>query len=125
MEESTRQQKFSKLIQKDLSEIFQRDKMGIFTNAFVSISEVKVSADLSIAKIYVSMMLVNDKEAMLENIYTHKSEIRRDLGNRIGKQVRKIPDLLFYIDEVEEEANRIDNIIENLDIPPSDDDKQE
>jgi len=125
MEESTRQQKYSKLIQRDISDIFQKDKMGIFTNTFVSVVDVKMSADLSIAKIYLSMMLVKDKEALLEKIHKHKSEIRRELGNKIGKQVRIIPELIFIIDEVEERASRIDQIIDDLDIPPADDDNDE
>lgn len=121
MEESTRQQKYSKLIQKDISEIFQKDRMGIFANTFVSVVDVKVTADLSIAKIYLSMMLVSDKQGLLDKIDLHKSEIRKALGNKIGKQVRKIPDLIFILDETEEKASRIDQIIDNLDIPDADD----
>jgi len=121
MEESTRQQKYSKLIQKDISDIFQKDKMGIFSNTFVSVVDVKVTADLSIAKIYLSMMLVPDKQGLLDKIDLHKSEIRKALGNKIGKQVRKIPDLIFILDETEEKASRIDQIIDNLDIPDADD----
>lgn len=124
MQESTRQQKYSKLIQRDISDIFQKDKMGIFANTFVSVIDVKMSADLSIAKIYLSMMLVKDKESLLEKIDRHKSEIRRELGNKIGKQVRIIPELIFIIDEVEEKASRIDQIIDNLDIPPADDEDE-
>ncbi len=125
MEESTRQQKYSKLIQKDISDIFQKDKMGIFSNTFVSVVDVKVTADLSIAKIYLSMMLVSDKPSLLDKIDLHKSEIRKALGNKIGKQVRKIPDLIFILDETEEKASRIDQIIDNLDIPEADDTSDE
>lgn len=119
MNESKRQQKFSKLIRKDLSEIFQKDKMGIFRNSFVTIAEVKITPDLSLARIYLSMFMPN-KQEMLDKILLHKSEIRRELGNRIGKQVRIVPDLEFFIDEVEERAARIDKIISDLNIPPED-----
>ena len=119
MNESKRQQKFSKLIRKDLSEIFQKDKMGIFRNSFVTIAEVKITPDLSLARIYLSMFMPN-KQEMLEKILLHKSEIRRELGNRIGKQVLIVPDLEFFIDEVEERAARIDKIISDLNIPPED-----
>ncbi|MTI20710.1 30S ribosome-binding factor RbfA [Fulvivirga sp. RKSG066] len=125
MQESTRQQKYSRLIQRDISDIFQKDKMGIFTNTFVSVVDVKMSPDLSIAKIYLSMMLVKDKEALLDKISDRKSEIRKELGNKIGKQVRIIPELIFIIDEVEEKASRIDEIIDNLDIPPADGDEED
>lgn len=117
---STRQQKFAKLIQKELSDIFQRDKRGILDNAFITIADVRVSPDLGFAKIYLSMMLAKDKQQILEKITQRKKEIRKALGDRIGKQVRIIPELVFFIDEVEENAQRIDALIENLNIPPED-----
>jgi ribosome-binding factor A len=116
---STRQQKFSKLIQKELSDIFQRDKRGILDNAFITIADVKVSPDLGLARIYISMMLAKDKKAVLEKINDRKKEIRKSLGDRIGKQVRVIPELVFYIDEVEENAQRMDALIRDLHIPPT------
>ncbi len=119
MAESTRQQKYSKLIQKELSDIFLRDKRGILDNAFVTIADVRMSPDLSIARIYISMLLVKDKERVLENITLRKSEIRKALGNRIGKQVRIVPELIFFKDEVEENATRLDELIKNLNIPPA------
>jgi ribosome-binding factor A len=115
---STRQQKYSRLVQKELSQIFQRDKRGILENTLISIADVKMSPDLSIARIYLSMTLVKDKEKILEKINLNKKEIRRALGESIGKQVRIIPEIVFYIDEIEESAKRIENIIKSLDIPP-------
>jgi len=118
MAESTRQQKFSRLIQKELSDVFQRDKRGILENTLVTIADVKVSPDLSVASIYISMMLVKDKQKVLEKFNANKKEIRKALGERIGKQVRIIPELVFYIDETEENAKRIEDILKNLNIPP-------
>ena len=117
---STRQQKFSRLIQKELSDIFQRDKRGIVDKAFITIADVKVSPDLGLAKIYISMMLAKDKQAILEKLNLRKKEIRKELGDKIGKQVRIIPELAFFIDEVEENAQRMDDILSNLHIPPTD-----
>lgn len=122
MNESKRQQKFSRLIQKDFSDIIQKDKQGIFSNSFVTVADVKMSPDLSVAKIYLSMMLVKDKEGLLDKIESRKSELRRDLGNKIGKQVRIVPELIFFIDEVEERASKIDKLIDDLDIPEEEDD---
>jgi ribosome-binding factor A len=119
MAETTRQQKYSKLIQKELSDIFLRDKRGILDNAFITIADVRMSPDLSVARIYISMLLVKEKEKVLENITLRKSEIRKALGNRIGKQVRIIPELIFFKDEVEENATRLDELIKNLNIPPA------
>ncbi len=120
MSESKRQQKFARLIQKDLSHIIQKNKMGIFANSFVTVADVRMSPDLGVAKVYLSMLLVDDRDLMLEKVNQHKGEIRRDLGVLIGKQVRKIPELIFYVDEVEERAARIDKLIDELDIPEED-----
>ena len=117
---STRQQKFGRLIQKELSDIFQRDKRGILDNAFITISDVSMSADLGVAKVYISMMLAKDKAQTLEKLNRGKGEIRKALGERIGKQVRVIPELIFIIDETEENAFKIEELIKNLNIPPAD-----
>ena len=114
-----RQQKYSRYLQKEISNIFQRDRRGILQNEMVTIAEVKISPDLGVAKVYISMMLAKDKDATLGRLNAHKSEIRKELGNKIGKQVRIIPELVFYIDEVEENAFKIDSLINSLNIPPA------
>jgi ribosome-binding factor A len=119
MASSIRQQKFARLIQKELSEIFQRDKHGYLDNAFITIAEVKISPDLGVAKIYISMMLAKDKQGILAKLDLHKKEIRRALGEKIRNQARIVPELAFFIDEVEENAIRMDKLIENLNIPPA------
>ena len=115
---STRQQKYSRLIQKELGDIFLRDKRGILENAFISIAAVRMSPDLSVAKVYLSMLLAKEQEKILANINARKSEIRKALGDRIGKQVRIIPEIVFFKDEIEERASRIDDLLKNLNIPP-------
>jgi ribosome-binding factor A len=117
---TTRQQKFSRLIQKELSEIFQRDKKGILDNAFITVTDVRVSPDLGVAKIFLSMMLAKDKQKTLENINQRKSEIRKALGDKIRKQVRIVPELIFIMDETEENAQRMEELLKNLHIPPTD-----
>lgn len=117
---STRQQKYGRFIQKELSDIFQRDKRGILQNTFITIADVTMSPDLSVAKVYISMMLAKDKAQVLEKLNRAKGEIRKALGQRIGKQVRIIPELVFIVDETEEKAFRIEALIRDLDIPPAD-----
>lgn len=115
--ESNRQVKVAKLIQKDLGEIFQKEMRGAFDKAFITVTGVKVSPDLALARVYLSFMMVNDPQAMATDINKRKSEIRRILGNKIGKQVRIIPDLIFYYDDSSEYASRIDKLLSDLDIP--------
>jgi len=121
MNESKRQQKFARLILKDLGEILQQDKRGILEGAFITVADVMMSPDLSIAKVYLSMLMIKDRKALLAKINDRKSEIRKALGNKIGKQVRIVPNLLFYIDDIPENASRIDKIIGDLDIPAVED----
>ncbi len=116
---SIRQQKFGRLLQKELSDIFLRDKRGLLENAFVTIAEVRVSPDLGVAKVFVSMQLAQDKQSVLDRLNVHKKEIRRALGDRIRNQVRIVPELVFIVDEVEEKAERLENLIKSLNIPPA------
>jgi ribosome-binding factor A len=112
-----RQQKYGRLIQKELSDIFLRDKRGIIGNEFITITEVQMSPDLSIAKVFISMALAKDKKAVLNQVTLHKSEIRKALGDRIRNQARIVPELIFVIDEVEENAQRMEDLIKSLNIP--------
>lgn len=120
MSGTVRQQKFSRLIQKELSDIFQRDQRGFLGNAFITIVDVRISPDLGVARVYISMVLVKDKKALLEKLDNHKKEIRKALGERIRNQARIVPELAFFIDDVEENAERMDQLLKNLKIPPSD-----
>jgi len=122
MKESKRQKQFSGLIQKDLSEIFQRNAASLVgSHTLVTVTNVKMSADLGVAKVYLSFMLSDKQHDMLDMVNMKKNEIRRQLGNRIGKQVRIVPELIFYLDESADYAARIDQILSDLDIPPEED----
>ena len=119
--ESQRQQKFSRMLQRDLGEIFQQDIKGQFGNAFITVTRVRMSPDLGIAKVYLSIMMVEDKEAFLDELLQKKSHIRKLLGFRIGKKVRIVPELQFYLDDSADYADHIENILKKLDIPPEED----
>jgi ribosome-binding factor A len=117
--ESKRQQKFARLIQKDLSEIFQRDAKSMFNGAFITVTEVKVSPDLSIAKVYLSFLLAKNKNTLLEEIKEKGKAIRQLLAAKIKNQARIIPELHFYLDESLEYAAKIDNLLSTIHIPPA------
>lgn len=118
--ESKRQQKFSKLIQKDLSEIFQRDGAEFLMGNFLTITVVRMSPDLGTAKVYCSVLLAKEPDTIVKNLNINKSPIRNLLGRRIKNQVRVIPDLIFYVDDTGEHASNMDRLISGLDIPDED-----
>ena len=117
MADSKRQKKYSRLIQKDLGEIFQREGRSFFDKAFVTITEVVMSPDLSVAKVYVSALMTPDKKRLVENLNERRYEIRGFLGNKIGKQVKGIPELNFYLDNTLDHADRMDKVFKELRIP--------
>jgi ribosome-binding factor A len=117
--ESKRQQKFSRLIQKELADIFQREVPHLFGGAYISVSVVRVSPDLGVARVYLSVMMAQNKEMLLLEIRTNTRTIRHLLAQRIKGQVRVIPELVFYLDDSAEYAAQIDKIFSNLDIPPA------
>lgn len=117
--DSKRQQKFARQIQKDLSDIFQRDLRSQFDNAFITVTEVKVTPDLGMARAYLSFMLAKDKQGTLEDVQNKTKTIRQLLANRIRHQVRVIPELQFFLDDTADYAAKMDAIFANLDIPPA------
>jgi len=114
MADSKRQMKYAKLIQRDLGDIFIRKGKSLLGNAFVTISGIQMSPDLGLAKVYVSVMMVNDKNRFIEQMNVNKPEFRRLLGNKIGKQVRAIPDLVFYLDDSLDQLDRVDQVFKGL-----------
>ncbi|KYG81423.1 ribosome-binding factor A [Roseivirga ehrenbergii] len=119
MTQSKRQLKFSKLIQKEISEIFQKEHSAKFIGSLVTVSDVSMSPDLGLARIYLSIFPVKSSEKIMEEIEAAKSKIRGSLGKRIGKEVRIIPHIAFHVDSTAEEAEKMDQIINKLNIPPA------
>ena len=116
--ESKRQIKYGKQLQKDLAEIFQRDPSYFFKSSLGTITEVSVSPDLGLARIYLSIFPIHQSEEVFAHLNAIKSEIRLKLGNKIGNRVRIIPELAFFHDDTEEKASKIDKLIDDLNIPP-------
>ena len=116
--ESKRQQKYSRQIQKDLSDIFQKELSGQFDGAFITITTVRMSPDLSLARIYLSFLMAKNNQMLLENIEEKNKQIRNLLAMRIRHQVRIIPQLQFFLDDTAEYAAAMTAIIDKLVIPP-------
>ncbi|NNF01596.1 MAG: 30S ribosome-binding factor RbfA [Bacteroidia bacterium] len=116
--DSTRQQKFSRLIQKELSSIFQKEGKHYFGKTFVTLTKVRVTPDLGVAKVYLSVFKNAEAATLLEEINFQSREIRNKLGKRIRHQARHIPELHFYLDDTLDYAEKIDKLMNDLDIPP-------
>lgn len=123
--ESKRQKQIAKQIQKDLGEIFQHELRPMFGGAFVTITDVKTTADLGIARVYLSFMLTKDPESLIEQIRENSSLIRGKFGNRVRHQFRVIPEFQFYIDDTAEVAQKMHELLDSLDIPKADDEEEE
>jgi len=122
--ESKRQHKYARQIQKDLGDILQRNTIHYFGNNLVTITGVEVSPDLSLVRVYFSVFPYASSQWVIENLNTCKSEIRKHLGNKIGKRVRIVPELAFFPDDTEEKASYIDQLIDGLDIPEASDEEE-
>jgi ribosome-binding factor A len=110
--ESQRQQKISRMLQRELGEIFQREERGKFGGALITVTKVNITSDMSVARVYLSLFATNDKEALLEAIKLRTSEIRYHLGKRIRYQVRAIPTLEFYLDDSLDYIDKIEDLLD-------------
>jgi ribosome-binding factor A len=120
--DSKRQLKYSKLIQKEVGDIFQKEGRNLFGNSFLTITNAKITPDLSMARIYISTFHEKGVD-VLAKVNAHKAEIRHQLGMRIKNQARIIPDLEFFIDDTLDHADRMNKIFDKLDIPPDGEDE--
>nr|WP_294790620.1 30S ribosome-binding factor RbfA [uncultured Mucilaginibacter sp.] len=112
--ESKRQQKFAGVIQEDLAAIFQREGMNYLPNTLVTITKVRVTPDLAIARIFLSFFNNTNMAQALHIIKSHASEIRYKLGARIKDQVRIVPQLEFFVDDTSEYVERMDKIFDKI-----------
>ncbi len=108
--ESTRQAKISRLIQKELSEIL-RLQTAKTNGILVSVSAVRISPDLSIAKAYLSIFPSAKSQEILENIKRNAKTIRYELAQKVRFQLRKTPELSFYLDDSLDYIENIDNLL--------------
>ncbi len=106
--ESKRQQKFAGVIQKDLAEIFQREGSNLLPNVMVTITKVRVTSDLAIARVYLSFFNSSNNTLALNTIKAHAGEIRYKLGSRIKDQARIVPQLEFFVDDTSEYVERME-----------------
>ncbi len=114
---SFRVERLGELLKRDLGEIIQREFQPDGT--FVTVTSVRVTPDLSIAKVYLSVFSPGrDQQVVYEFIDEHVSQIRHKLAGRIKNQVRKIPELHFYADDTSEYVNKMEQLFKKVDEQP-------
>jgi len=109
--DSIRQQKISKVLQAEMSSLLIKELKHLCGKALVTVTFIRVTPDLGIARINLSIFAVEDKQAILQNFTDNVSEIRFHLGKKIRHQVRHIPELQFYIDDSLDFIERIDKAL--------------
>ena len=108
--QETRQNKIARLLQKELSQIFQEQTRSLH-GVMVSVTRVKVSPDLSICTAYLSIFPSEKGEGLISNITRNEKKIRYELGTRVRYQLRIIPELRFFIDDSLDYIERIDELL--------------
>jgi len=109
--ETKRQLKVARLLQKELGEMFQRDLSYHFGGAFISVTKVRISPDLSHAKGYLSIFGNGDQKVIMDKTKEINKEIRGKMGDRIGKQLRIVPTFEFFLDDSADYAAKIDELL--------------
>lgn len=109
--DSVRQNKVNSLLQRELAEIFLKEARTLVPGSLITVSAVRVSPDLGLAKVYLSLFPVKDKKAAMTHIRDQGHRLRGILGNSVGKQLRIVPDLVFYLDDSLDRAEEIDKLL--------------
>ena len=108
--ETTRQNKIARLLQKELSEIFQQQTRSMH-GVLISVSTVRISPDLSVARAYLSIFPSERSEELIKNINDNMKSIRYELGTRVRYQLRIIPELKFFVDDSLDYLEHIDELL--------------
>jgi ribosome-binding factor A len=120
MEETKRQKQVAGLLNEELNDIFRRLGLTMMDGGMVSISHVKVTPDLLEARIYLSFFQVGNNEQLLKKIKDRNWEIKRELATRVGKQLRRMPDLQYYLDDTLDYVFKMEQLLKEVNDGSSD-----
>ncbi|MGB0839892.1 MAG: 30S ribosome-binding factor RbfA [Chitinophagales bacterium] len=112
--ESIRQMQVASTIKQQLSDVFIRNGRDFYGNAFVTITNVRVTSDLMTARIYLSVFNVKEKDSLITVMDENNWAIRKMLAAKIRNKVRKIPELEFYLDDTLDEVEKIDRLLDKI-----------
>ncbi len=110
-QESTRQLKVAREIQREMAEILRSKGMAAFDGALLSVSGVKISSDLSVAKIYVSVFPSDKAEGVMAKLKENARGLRGELGHAMGRQLRIVPEIIFYLDSSLDYVEHIEELL--------------
>lgn len=111
--DSTRQQKVARLIHRELAEVLQREGQGMVLQSMVTVTEVRITPDLSIARVFISVFPPEKRQSALQQVNDSKKDLRMKLAARVRNQLRVVPDLHFFIDDTLDQAERIDALLKS------------
>jgi ribosome-binding factor A len=114
MKEGKRQKQVSGLIQEEVNIIFQRLSLNMIDGGMVSISSVKITPDLLEARIYVSVFNAKDNKQVLKKVEERAWEIKKELAARIKSQVRRIPELKFFLDDTLDQVFKMEELFKQI-----------
>lgn len=114
MKEGKRQKQIGGLIQEEINFIFQRLGLNMINGGMVSISSVKITPDLLEARIYVSVFNADDKKQVLKKIEQKAWEIKRELAARVKNQLRRIPELKFFLDDTLDQVFKMEELFKQI-----------
>ncbi len=114
MQEGKRQKQIGGLLLEEINSIFQRLGLTMIDGGMVSISSVKVTPDLLEARIYISLFQVKDSPAVLKKIQERSWEIKKELTARVGKQLRRMPVLQFFLDDTLDQVFRMEELFKKI-----------
>lgn len=110
---STRQNKISRLIQREMADILLKINKSHYSGKLISVTVVRVTKDLGIARIYLSVFPSEFAETILQDLQALSKQIRGELGRKVGKSLRVIPDLEFYVDDSLDYIDKIDKLLDS------------
>ena len=108
---TTRQHKVSRLLQRELGDYFQKNGPMITGGKMVTVTVVRISPDLGVAKVYLSMFPVQEPEKAIRAVTEKSSMVRSEMGKRLRNQLRHIPEFIFYLDDSLDYIDRIENLL--------------
>lgn len=114
MQEGKRQKQVAGLLHQELSDIFQRMGLSIVDGAMISISSVKVTPDLLEARIYLSLFQAKDSAALLKKVEDKSWEVKKELANRVGKQLRRMPEMRYFLDDTLDHVFKMEEIFKKI-----------